>query len=193
MFYDWQADDLVRFCTNNYNLSVLTVDTTFNLGDLFVTPMTYHHLMLEDVHTGNHLIMVSPMLVHQHMQFSTFNYFASTLISYNKLLWNVLAFRTDGDKNLTKALGHNFPFVLQLRCFLHFKKNVKEKLCELVIPNHVSQEFLDDILGSVKATCELKAFLTSLVLKTLITSWMHWRDPGTCASPLMLDKLVHSF
>ena len=40
MFYDWQAEDLIRFCTNNQNFSILTVDTTFNLGDFFVTPMT---------------------------------------------------------------------------------------------------------------------------------------------------------
>ena len=159
LFYDWQADDLVRFCTNNYSFSVLTVDTTFNLGDFFVTPMTYHHLMLEDVHTGNHPIMVGPMLVHQRMQFSTFNYFASTLISYNKLLRNVLAIGTDGDKNLTEALGHNFPFALQLRCFLHFKKNVKEKLRELAIPNHVSQEFLDDIFGKREGNVRIEGLV----------------------------------
>ena len=147
LFYEWQADDLVRFCTNNHKFSVLTVDTTFNLGDFFVTPMTYHHLMLEDVHTRNHPIMVGPMLVHQRMQFSTFNYFASTLIGYNKSLRNILAFGTDGDKNMTEALGHNFPFALQLRCFLHFKKNVEEKLRDLAIPHHTSQMFLDDIFG----------------------------------------------
>lgn len=37
LFYDWQANDLVHFFTNNSNFSVLTVDTTFNLGDFFVT------------------------------------------------------------------------------------------------------------------------------------------------------------
>ena len=52
LFYEWQVDDLVRFCTHNCSFSALTVDTTFNLGDFFVTPMTYHHLKLEDVHTG---------------------------------------------------------------------------------------------------------------------------------------------
>ena len=77
LFYQWQVDDLVHFCTNNSNFSVLTVDTTFNLGDFFVTPMTYH-LFLECIHTGKHPIMIGPMLVHQRMQFATFNYFAST-------------------------------------------------------------------------------------------------------------------
>ena len=62
LFFDWQANDLVRFCTNNSNFSILTVDTTFNLGEFFVTPVTYHHLLLEDVNTGNHPVMVGPML-----------------------------------------------------------------------------------------------------------------------------------
>ena len=84
LFYQWQVDDLVCFCTNNSNFSVLTVDTTFNLGDFFVTPMTYHHLFLECIHTGKRPIMIGPMLVHQRMQFATFNYFASTLIGSNK-------------------------------------------------------------------------------------------------------------
>ena len=37
LFYDWQVDDLIRFCTNNQRFSVLTVDTTFNLGEFYVT------------------------------------------------------------------------------------------------------------------------------------------------------------
>ena len=81
--------------------------------------------MLEDVKTGKHLIMAGPMLVHQCLKFSTFNYFASTLIGYNKLLRNILAFGTDGDKNLTEAFGHNFPFAFQFWCFVHFKKMFK--------------------------------------------------------------------
>ena len=58
LFFDWQANDIIRCCTNNSNFSILTVDTTFNLGEFFVTPVTYHHLLLEDVHTGNHPVMV---------------------------------------------------------------------------------------------------------------------------------------
>ena len=161
LFYRWQVDDLVRFCTNNSNFSVLTVDTTFNLGDFFVTPMTYHHLLLENIRTGNHPIMIGPMLVHQRMQFATFNYFASTLIGSNKQIRNVLAFGTDGDKNLTEALGHNFPFALQLRCFIHFKKNVQEKLRDLGLPSHISQQFLDDIFGKRDGNLKIEGLVDS--------------------------------
>ena len=125
LFYNWQAKDLVRFCTHNHSFSILTIDTTYNLGEFYVTPITYHHLMLEDVRTGKHPIMAGPMLVHQCIKYSAFNYFASTLIGCNKSLHNVLAFGTDGDKNLTEAFGHNFPFAFQFWCFVHFKKMFK--------------------------------------------------------------------
>ena len=58
-----------------------------------------------------------------------------------------MAFGTDGDKVIVEALSHNFPFAIQLRCFLHFKKNVEQKLKEFGIPSQVLQEFLSDIFG----------------------------------------------
>ena len=41
--FDWQFDDMARFLTNNYSINILTADTTFNLGDFFVTPLTPTH------------------------------------------------------------------------------------------------------------------------------------------------------
>ena len=148
LFSDWQLRDLVRFCTNHRRFSPLSIDTTFNLGEFYVTPVSYYHLMLEDARTRKHPVIVGPMLVHQRMQFSTFNYFASTLVSSSKPLKNVLAFGTDGDKNLVEALAHNFPNAIQLRCFIHFKKNIQERLRDLGIPTTVACAFLNDIFGS---------------------------------------------
>ncbi len=84
LFYDWQLEDLVRLCTNNQQLSVMSIDTTFNLGEFYVTPITHHHNLLESVRTGNPPIMIGPLLVHQRLQFATFNYFLSTLVGSNK-------------------------------------------------------------------------------------------------------------
>ena len=73
LFNDWQLNNLERFCTNNHSFSVLSVDTTFNLGDFYVTPTTYRHLMLADVQSGKHPAVIGPVLVHQQMKFSSFN------------------------------------------------------------------------------------------------------------------------
>ena len=33
MFFDWQLNDMERFLTNNHCFGILSVDTTYNLGD----------------------------------------------------------------------------------------------------------------------------------------------------------------
>ena len=103
--------------------------------------MTYQHGMLQDIKTRQHPIMMGPLLVHQKV---AFNYFCSTLVGLHKGLKQILAFGTDGDKAL---VSHNFPFAAQLRCFLHFKKNVEQKLRELGIPSQISQEYIANIFG----------------------------------------------
>ena len=80
LFYDWQIQDLVRFLTSKKEFSIFTADTTYNLGEFYVTPTTYKHLMIVDFITQKHPTMASPVLVHQRKNFSAFNYFANTLV-----------------------------------------------------------------------------------------------------------------
>ena len=92
LFFDWQLYDMVRFLTNNKHFGILTADTTFNLGEFYVSPTTYPHIMLEDVRSLKHPCICGPVLVHQQVDFASFNYFASTLISHGQ----IIAFGTDG-------------------------------------------------------------------------------------------------
>ena len=103
--------------------------------------------MLEDVRSKQHPTMIGPILVHQQTDFASFNYFASTLVSHHKQLRNILCFGTDGDKALVEAFAHNFPFAVQLRCFINFCRNIQEKLRTLGIPHTVAEAFLTDIFG----------------------------------------------
>ena len=83
---------------------------------------SYPHLMLENIHTGKHPHIIGPVLVHQKLDFSSFNYFTNTLVSQEHHLKNIIAFDTDGDSGLIEALGHNFPQAIKLRCFIHLRK-----------------------------------------------------------------------
>ena len=52
LFFDWQLADMERFVTNSSEqCGILTIDPTYNLGQFYVTPTTYPHLMLEDITT----------------------------------------------------------------------------------------------------------------------------------------------
>lgn len=110
MAYEWQLNDMSRFLTFNESFSILTVDTTYNLGEFYVTPMTYRHLMLQDIKTQKHPIMLGALLVHQKVDYGAFNYYASTLIGLNKDIRNVLSFGTDGDKALVELIIFHLLF-----------------------------------------------------------------------------------
>ena len=145
--HEWQLDDMVRFLSENHAFSVLSVDTTYNLGEFYVIPLTYAHLMLRDVKIERHPTMLGPLLVHQKVDFASFNYFASILIGLRKELHNMLAFGTDGDKALVEAFAHNFLYAVHLRCFIQFRRNVQEKLRDSGFSSAVSSEYIADIFG----------------------------------------------
>ena len=123
-FMDWQLQDLQRFCTNPAEFTILSAIS----GDSSVIP--------------------GPVLVNQEMKFASFNYFASVLIHESKKLRYVRAFGTDGDTNLSGALGHNFPFALSLLCFIHFERNLCSKLHDIGISKEVANEFIHDVMGN---------------------------------------------
>ncbi len=77
-------------------------------------------------------MQLGPILVHQTVDFSAFNYFASSLVGCRRDLRKLMACGTDGDKAL---IGSQLPIL-----------NVQEKLKSLGL-SAVSQEFLDDIFG----------------------------------------------
>jgi hypothetical protein len=109
LFTDWQISDLECFATDSKQYCIFTAETTYNLGDFYVTPTTYQHLLLESVRSGKHPIFIGPILIHQRKNFSAFNYFASTLVGHSKKLREICAFGTDGDQAMVEALAHNFP------------------------------------------------------------------------------------
>ena len=80
MAFDWQVNDMAHFLINERKFSVFTADTTYNLGEFYVTPTAYKHLMLVDIISKKHPTIAGPILVHQRKNFATFNYFTNTLI-----------------------------------------------------------------------------------------------------------------
>jgi len=145
-----QLVGIERFCTGDPS-SVLSVDPTFNLGAFYVTPTTYHNLLVETTRDNNP-ILLGPILIHQTKTFRPFHYLASTLIRLNPRLVELRAFGTDGEPELIKAFGICFPKAVQLRCTNHLRQNVKDKLRALNIQQSVSKEFLSDIFGTRIAT-----------------------------------------
>ena len=87
---DWTLNDLDRFCTTE-QCTVLCIDPTFNLGDFDVTITTYRHPILVNS-SGNHPIMMGPVMIHKQKKFETYHFFASLLVSLKSSVRNLKAF-----------------------------------------------------------------------------------------------------
>ena len=144
--FDWSLSDLERFCTSSHHM-VLSVDPTFNLGDFDETVTTYRHLMLTNS-SGNHPVMMGPLFIHQCKKFNTYHFFASSLVGLRPALTNLQPFGTDREQALSNAFQTVFTRAKHLRCFLHFKNNLEDRLKKLSLTKSVRNEFLGDVFGN---------------------------------------------
>ena len=144
---DWQLQDLATFCNDPEEFTIFGADPTFNLGRFNVTVTSYRNLKVLDRTTGNHPTMIGPMLISQTKSFDAYNHFFSKIISLNKDTRGILAFGTDGEEELYKAMRFSFPHAIHLRCFMHFRDNCKEQLKSSNVPEIAQKEFLADIFG----------------------------------------------
>lgn len=158
---DQQLDDVVRFATSSEEFCVVTVDPTFNLGDFDVTPLTYRHLLLETVRSGNQPVFLGPILIHYRKTFSTYLYFASTLIGLRRDLEKLQSFGTDGELALVDAFSHEFGYATHLSCAIHLRRNVKQQLQDRKFPEQQRKATLDEIFGTRKGTVYVEGLIDS--------------------------------
>ena len=156
---DRQLQDLSRFCCNSFEFCPLTVDPTFCLGSFDVTLITYRHLLLQSKRYGNPPIFIGPCCIHYKKSFATYLFFASTIIGQCSHLEGVRVIGTDGEKALIDAFKHEFGFAQHLTCFIHVRRNIKDKLHECNIPSHLSIEILDDIFGKTMGTTRVEGLV----------------------------------
>ena len=100
-----QLHDIVQFCTNPDQISILGIDSTFNIGKFDVIHTTYKHLLLETRKgddTGNRTspLFIGPALIHAKKDEYTYQHFFSTLVALEEQVKNVLFFGTDEEQLL---------------------------------------------------------------------------------------------
>lgn len=87
--------------------------------------------------------------MHQKKDWKTFCKFAHRLILEEPSLEGLLACGTDGEKALIDGFAKNFRFAIFLRCFIHFKDNIKRELNARGFQNANKQLLIDEIFGKV--------------------------------------------
>lgn len=140
--------DLSRFCTSKRLSYPFSVDPTFNFGQYNVTPFTYRHLLLKRKRTGVPPVFIGPTALHHSKTHITYKKITNAVSENVKGFRDCLSFMTDGEVALHTALSESFPGAVGLRCFMHFKRNCKEKLGEIGIRRSNDQsKFLEFVFG----------------------------------------------
>lgn len=181
-----QLNNLVRFCTSSFEFCILTIDPTFS-GDFDVTLTTFRHLFLQSKRFNQASpVLVGPACVHFKKTFSTYLFFASTLIGQCRELEGICVFGTDGEQALVDAFKHELHFAQHLTCFIHVRRNIKDKLHECDIPSNVSVEILNDTLGVKIGTTYVEGLVDAnniydfdVKLEKLLTKWRGFEDTST--------------
>eukprot|EP00794_Sanderia_malayensis_P010347 gene10347-11424_t len=77
----------------------------------------------------------------------TYSRFAHGLITEKPELEGLLACGTDGELALIDGLSRKFKFAVFLRCFIHFKDNIKRELASRGMRSDLKQKIIDEKFG----------------------------------------------
>lgn len=146
----YQFHDITRFCCGPLEFYPLCIDTTFNLGQFYVTPTTYKNLLLENVRDGKPPVFIGPTLVHMTRSYSAYCHLASKLKEVEPGVSDLRASVTDGEPGLMKAWKVFYPESYQLRCAKHSTENVKDELKSIGIKGEAQRDFLNAIFRFVE-------------------------------------------
>ena len=187
VFTNNQLNDMIRFCTSAVAFCILTVDPTFSLGDFDVTPITYRHLLLETGRGKTHPVFLGPIFIHYRKTFAAYLFFSSTLIGASPALQGVRAFGTDGQQALSQAFKHGFPYSYHLLCFIHMRRNVKEKCKEYFLSSDSTNLILNGIFGTTVGDTYTEGLVDAMddadfqnKLDLLIKSWQQYLEGFVC-------------
>ena len=187
---DRQLQGLGQFCTNPKEFCVFGVDPTFNIfyRNISLTVTTYRNLKLESKQTGKPPVFIGPLLMHQCKDWKTYSKFAHLITSESPILEGILACGTDGEKALIDGFRRNFRFVTFLRCFIHFKDNIKRELGDRGFQSGEKQQFLEEIFGRQEGTVRFFGLVDSdsedefdARLESLKDSWMERETQLGCS------------
>ena len=121
--FPYQFHDVARFCCGSLEFYPLCIDTTFNLGEFYVTPTTYKNLLLENARDGKEPVFIGPTLVHMTRSYGSYCHLACKMKEVEPAVADLRASVTDGEPGLAKALRH-----LEVYASLGLAGKIKRKI-----------------------------------------------------------------
>ena len=124
------------------------IDTTFNLGEVSVTPTVYRHLLLHDPNIGQSPLCLGPILYTSQSNFAITIPFFLHWMGWNKNSQQLRPLAQMVKMLFVEAAICNFPQSALQRCFRHLQQNIEQFLCEEQFPPAIIKLLVGDIFGS---------------------------------------------
>ena len=124
---DWQMAEIVENCCQPDSTCVLSIDTTFNVGQFYVTSTTYQNAKFVNQRTGKLANLPGPALFHVRQDESQFLFFSNNLLEANYAFEKVRFVGGDRDKG-QKGFLKPLKGVTYLPCKKHIEDNMKAKM-----------------------------------------------------------------
>ena len=107
-----KSDELLVYCS---------YDTTFNLGDFYITPILFRHIVLE-----NSPVIPLAFMIHERKYESTHTRFLTLLSTLIPTLKSIpLTIVTDRERGIINAISQVLPNAKLLLCWNHLKRDLK--------------------------------------------------------------------
>eukprot|EP00112_Aurelia_sp_Birch-Aquarium-sp1_P018622 Seg4461.2 transcript_id=Seg4461.2/GoldUCD/mRNA.D3Y31 product="hypothetical protein" protein_id=Seg4461.2/GoldUCD/D3Y31 len=146
---DQTMSNIAEMCTCQDNCTPFCVDTTYGIGDFFVTTTSYKNLKLVNATNNKHPSFPGPALFHMEQDAPVFGYFAQTLIGLKDECKYILFLGSDRDKALTNGMNKYLLVATNLYCKKHLEDDIKRKFSKLPhVSKNIRSLILTDILGS---------------------------------------------
>ena len=123
-----QIQEITKFCCPESDASVLGIDTTFNLCDLWVTDSCYRNTRIVNHATGNHLAFLGPLMLHFTEDKSTFSHFGLEMVAVDSTISHLKKVGTDMDGSTYNDDKAVTPEVKQLYFVRHLRQRDEKKI-----------------------------------------------------------------
>lgn len=144
--YEAVLDEIVKNCCQITSSCVLSIDTTYGIGNKFVTSITYEHAELLNCDTGKSANLPGPAMFHVCERKEDFVYFAQTLVQQNEKFENVNFVGADRSAAL-KGFLQPLKGAVLVPCTKHVRDNIEFQLNSLRIEEEEKKNIITDIFG----------------------------------------------
>ena len=142
---DEQLNDIIEECCNIDSQSILSIDTTYNIRDFYVTSTTYQSSKFKHTRTGKAAVLPGPTMFHATKTMNDFKYFSHTLLEVNEKFEDIAFIGGDRDKAQQGFLAP-LKRAIFLPCKKHVEDDIQRKLSDLG-KSVLKDEILKDIFG----------------------------------------------